>query len=275
MSAIRDEYGEFTAQVFARVWDLAKTRVSPELRDDALYHLATLEASKGMRPALVMAAARAAPGPLPVRALLVRGASVAMLHEATLIMDDVLDESPRRRGCESLFHRAGRVVATAVAAELATLAVELVDHDAPARELCRTLIREVCVAETLQERNRNAARPTHIELWMRIARGDTGAIFRLAMALGGCNCRALGDALAYLRHGLDDLEDLTEADADFADVRDGVPTLPSCFTSATTLEGLRGVIPECRDWLRGWLTRPARWPSFDPFFDDFAASLRG
>jgi hypothetical protein len=74
----------------------------------------------------------------------------------------------------------------------------------------------------------------------------------VALALGGCSCGAIADALAYLRHGLDDIEDLTEDDADYADVHDRVPTLSSCLTAKTTLEGLRAAVPAAREWLRSF-----------------------
>ncbi len=274
MSAVHDAYGQFTSVVLADAWKLAEAGLSPELRDAGLYHLATMDASKGVRPALVKAAAICADGrALPERELTRRGMCVQLTHEAMLVIDDALDESPRRRGRESLYHREGRVIATAVAAEFATLAVELIDDDPAARKLCRSLIREVCVAETLQERGRFTTRPTPLELWERIARGDTGAIFRLALELGGWSDPVIGHALAYLRHGIDDIEDLLDPDGDQADVRDRVPTLPSCFTTETTLEGLRAAIPQAREHLRRW-TRPTGMPApFAPFFADFAAAL--
>lgn len=276
MSAVHDAYGQFTSVVLADAWKLAEAGLSPELREAGLYHLATMDASKGVRPALAKAAAECAAGhALPEPELTRRGVCVQLVHEAMLVIDDALDESPRRRGRESLYHREGRVIATAVAAEFSTLAVELIDDDAAARSLCRALIREVCVAETLQERGRFMARPTPLEFWEQIARGDTGAIFRLALELGGWSDPAIGHALAYLRHGVDDIEDLLDPDGDQADVRDRVPTLPSCFTTATTLEGLRAAIPRAREHLRRW-TRPTGMPApFAPFFADFAAALKG
>lgn len=164
MSAVHEAYGQFSTAVITETWKLAEAGLSPELRDAGLYHLGTMDASKGVRPALVKAAAICTGASAPGEAELTRrGVCVQLTHEAMLVIDDALDESPLRRGRESLYHREGRVIATAVAAEFTTLAVELIDDDPAARKLCRSLVREVCVAETLQERGRFTARPTPLE----------------------------------------------------------------------------------------------------------------
>src|SRR5205809_514857 len=82
------------------------------------------------------------------------------------------------------------------------------------------------IAEALQERERFTRRPLRIETWTAIARGDTGGIFDLAMAAGGIEPATFwpGRAIAYLRHGLDDVDDILDEHGDQADVRDRVPT---------------------------------------------------
>jgi hypothetical protein len=85
--------------------------------------------------------------------------------------------------------------------------------------------------------------------------------------------------MAYLRHGLDDIDDLLDETGDQADVRDRVPTLLTCFTGGETSDHLIAAVPAALEWLRPCLARykspgnESRWESpMRPFFDDFAAT---
>ena len=82
-------------------------------------------------------------------------------------------------------------------------------------------MRRLCVAEAVQERERFTARPVAIETWQKIELGDTGAIFNFALGLGGIEPAGYpaAEAMAYLRHGLDDIDDLLDETGDQADVR--------------------------------------------------------
>src|SRR6266481_5818366 len=182
MSCVTDHYGAFIAKVFDRV-RMATNGVSPELREPVAHHLATLAHSKGVRPALVKAASEISKW-TPID-IINRAAAVQLVHESTLVIDDILDDSPKRRGEDSVMAKYGKVIAAATAAELNTVALQHIDDDWQSRALSRSLMRALCVAETIQERERFTSRPVAIETWKRIARGDTGAIFNFAMGLGG------------------------------------------------------------------------------------------
>jgi hypothetical protein len=257
-------------------------RLDSRLHEEARHHLATLGKSKGMRPALVLAAAQMSRWPIDDR-LVDRAAAVQLVHEAMLIADDVFDSSQKRRGADTLFARFGKVRATVTGWAFATLAAELVDNDKSLRRTVREITVRGCVAEAMQERERYTARPFPLETWKAIARGDTGGIFELALAAGGIEPAGFwpGEAMAYLRHGLDDVDDILDRAGDQADVRDRVPTLLTCFTAATTRRGLMRAIPAAMAFLRPMLTPPRslgwaeRWDEpLRPFFADFATTWR-
>jgi hypothetical protein len=278
--AVADRYGEYIDASFRYLEYAVQRGTDRELHEQVFHHLSTLPKSRGVRPALVKAAADISGFN---DNLVERGACVQLVHEAMLITDDILDDSPKRRGIDSLIAKFGKVSATAVAWEFMTLAGEMVDEDKDARALIRKLTRQACVAEAVQDRERHTPRPLSIETWKGIARGDTGAIFALAVGLGGVEpegCTAV-EALAYLRHGLDDIEDLLDLEGDQADIRDHVPTLLTCFTDGTTGRQLRKAIPEALAWLRPFLKgylvlgHSPRWEEpLKPFFADFALSWR-
>ena len=272
MSEVLKVYGAFVGEAFEMTVRLADARISPELRDAARYHLSTLAQSKGMRPALVRAAANVSGW--SGSDLVMRAAAVQLAHEAMLIIDDILDGSEERRGLASLVHRFGHVQAAAVAAEFTCIVLELLDDDRQARAMARRLTRETCAAEALQDQERAGVRPLPIATWQRIALGDTGAIFRMALWLGGVQPEGclLADSLAYLRHGLDDIDDILDPHGDQADVRDNVPTLLTCFTDKTARGQLMAEIPAALGWLEPHLHAaerlPGLWRTFAPFFTD-------
>jgi geranylgeranyl pyrophosphate synthase len=71
----------------------------------------TLKAGgKRLRPLLVLLCAGPSAGNAAVRA----AAAVELVHMATLVHDDVLDDAPLRRGRPTVFARAGRRIATSV-----------------------------------------------------------------------------------------------------------------------------------------------------------------
>jgi|GEM_PF-4313279 len=112
-----------------------------------------------------------------------------------------------------------------------------------------------------------------------IARGDTGGIFDLALEVGGIDSRRFwpGEALAYLRHGLDDIDDILDPEGDQADVRDRVPTLMSCFTEGTDREALLSAVPHALEWLKPFLRvawTSYAWESLQPFFADLETMWR-
>jgi len=216
--------------------------------------------SKRLRPAIVLLAARC--GGAPVRPEAVRAAAaVELLHEATLYHDDIVDEAPVRRGRPSACAAAGAAAAALAGSELLYASVELL-ADLPValrravgragERLCRGQVRELeLVGQCL------VSVPERI----RVMRDKTATLFelaaRLGAALGGLDPGEVARLTRYGRlFGLayqlaDDLRDLCVRPeelgrAPFADLRDGVYTLPVLYAlrgrglSATVLRCLLG-----------------------------------
>jgi geranylgeranyl pyrophosphate synthase len=102
--------GEHVGRMLQRTEELLQEIASghgPALGEHAASTLAA--GGKRLRPVLVFVCAGAAESIELVRA----GASVELLHMATLVHDDVLDRAPMRRGRPTVFWAAGRDAATA------------------------------------------------------------------------------------------------------------------------------------------------------------------
>ncbi|MGH8011353.1 MAG: hypothetical protein ACREQ4_02480, partial [Candidatus Binataceae bacterium] len=182
-------------------------------------------------------------------------------------------QTPMRSGQLALHVRFTSLRACAAAAELNLAAWRLVDEDVDARRLMRSVASAIAVAEAIQQRDSDPHGGCYpIAAWKRIALGDTGAMFRLAIGFGGMEPEApMIDALSYLRHGLDDVEDLIGAEPDLADVKDGVPTLLACFVDTRSESALRAAVEPALEWLRGEPLREWKPSEFEPFFADFEA----
>ena len=247
------------------------------------YHFRPLEQTKGFRIALVKALhdVRVQQGgrPLAHAELVRRAACLHLLHEASLIIDDVLDHDVVRRGQRAVHCLYGRIPATAAAGWVcAHVAEAFVEQPEVLRAVLQMSV-EIMVAETVQWQARLYERPLETAVWQQIALGDTGALFRLAGRLAGLEpteYRHVLDALTYLYHGGDDLQDLedTVADDGFAgggnaDLRDNIPTLMTCFTSGKDEADLRAALPLAKAWLQPFqlLARP---PELDVFFEVLA-----
>ncbi len=76
-------------------------RVNLELLDSALAHVVA-SGGKLVRPALAIAATRLAAGNVEYSKMISLAASVEMLHTATLVHDDMIDQAARRRGNPTL-----------------------------------------------------------------------------------------------------------------------------------------------------------------------------
>ena len=281
-SEIAAVHGAFISEVLAYIRVL-EPRLPAVFRPILAYHFRPLEQTKGFRPALLKALhdLRVQQGgkPVPRPELVRRAACLHLLHESSLIIDDVLDHDVMRRGQRAVHCLYGRIPATAAAGWVCThVAEEFVEQP----ELMRAVLQmsvEIMVAETVQWQARLYERPLDTAVWRQIALGDTGALLRLAARLAGLEPREYHhvlDALTYLYHGGDDIQDLEDAAADDgfagggnADLRDHIPTLMTCFTASKDEGALRAALPAAKHWLRQFqaVDRP---PVLDVFFDVLA-----
>ena len=204
--------------------------VDSELREPLSWALGG--APKHFRPLTLFACERAVEGG-PDPATIDLAFAVELVHNMTLIIDDVLDESDERRGIPTVERRFGRLSALMTSGYLVADAIDAVAGDPFAVRLLTELLRRLGAAECLQWRLRR--QPLGVEDWRRIAGEDTGSMFEICAVLGARSerLRQYGHLLGVLYHGCDDVGDQRGLDAlgggGDEDVRDGILTLPAAL----------------------------------------------
>jgi geranylgeranyl pyrophosphate synthase len=192
---------------------------------------------KRLRPLLVLLAAGPdAPGDAAVRA----GAAVELVHSATLVHDDVLDDAALRRGRPTVFSLAGRGMATATGDLLFSRAfAELAGNgDAEQVRVLSAASSALARGELIQREDAWDANVT-VERYLWRCELKTARLFEAACRLGALAAgRRAGDALGRFGHRiglafqlLDDVLDVS-GPADRTgkhrgtDLLDGTVTLP-------------------------------------------------
>jgi geranylgeranyl pyrophosphate synthase len=194
---------------------------------------------KRLRPSLTFHASRIFNADLERTVSVAAG--IELLHTATLIHDDLVDNAQERRGVATLnsLFPLGLVVLSGdlLFAEAAQLVAEA-DHVGIVRAFARTLS-EICNGELLQARTKHTLVPVD-EYYTRIY-GKTGSLFRAAAEAGamlGTDDPAMVDAFSEYGRRLgmafqivDDALDFTSNSSQLGkpighDLREGVITLP-------------------------------------------------
>jgi geranylgeranyl pyrophosphate synthase len=162
-----------------------------------------------------------------------RAVAVEMMHNVSLIVDDILDRSRYRRGILTLHCRFGHLPALMASGFIAAGAFELCRSYPFGIERLAELLKRLAAAEALQWRLRR--QPLGVEDWRHIAGEDTGTMFEVCACLGTGDqrLRTYGRLLGMLYHGCDDVGDTRGAVAlgggGDQDLRDGILTLPAAF----------------------------------------------
>jgi geranylgeranyl pyrophosphate synthase len=217
-----------TLRAFVRRWI---DEGSDEMR--ALLDWQFLGRSKYFRPVTVFACAEAmSPGPIGDE-IVRRAVAVEMLHNVSLIIDDILDRSRYRRGVLTLHCRFGQLPALMASGYIAAEAFHLCRHFPFGVQLLAELLKRLAAAESIQWRLRR--QPLGVEDWRYLAGEDTGTMFEACACLGTGDerLRTYGRLLGMLYHGCDDVGDVRGAVAlgggGDEDVRDGILTLPTAL----------------------------------------------
>jgi geranylgeranyl pyrophosphate synthase len=202
--------------------------VDDELREPLAWALAGTP--KHFRPLTLFACHRATQRTPTSQA--VDGAfAIELVHNMSLIIDDVLDSSAERRGVATVQERFGHLPALMTSGYLVADAFHALAGDPFAIRLLSQLLRRLGAAECLQWRLRR--QPLGVEDWRRIAGEDTGSMFEVCAVLGARSerLRQYGHLVGVLYHGCDDVGDLKGLDAlgggGEEDIRDGILTLPA------------------------------------------------
>jgi geranylgeranyl pyrophosphate synthase len=159
--------------------------------------------------------------------------AVELVHNMSLIVDDILDRSDERRGIATVERRFGRLTALMASGYLVADAFDVLADDPFAVRHLSELLRRLGAAECLQWRLRR--QPMGVEDWRRIAGEDTGSMFEICAVLGARSqrLRRYGHLLGVLYHGCDDVGDQRGLEAlgggGEEDIRDGILTLPAAL----------------------------------------------
>lgn len=139
---------------------------------------------KRLRPALALLAGGATGAILPDHQNL--AVVVELIHAATLVHDDVLDEADTRRSQPTANARWGNALAVLLGDSLFAHSLKLASEFADSK-MCRRLAeaaREVCSGEVIQSKRRFDLQLS-VSDYFRILEMKTGALFAVATELGG------------------------------------------------------------------------------------------
>lgn len=165
----------------------------PEIRTMADYCIDT--SGKRIRPALVFLSGwREATTPTPD--LVKAAAVVELVHLATLVHDDIMDEADLRRNRRTAAREYGPTAAVLLGDALFSHALHLAAQF-PTTEVCYTVsesTRKVCAGEIVQTMRRGSANITREDYW-RIIDLKTAELFRVSCFLGA---KLAGSAPAYV-----------------------------------------------------------------------------
>jgi len=240
------------------------TAFEPEIREMADYCIDT--SGKRIRPALVFLSGWRGEGEVASAELepketvppldLVRAAAVVeLVHLASLVHDDIMDEAELRRSRETTSRKFGPVSAVLLGDALFAHALHLAAQF-PTTEVCERVsesTRRVCAGEIVQTMRRGSARISREDYW-RIINLKTAELFRVSCFLGarlsGASAEYVEAAAEFGRHlGVayqiyDDLADFFGDEARIGktlgtDFESGKLTLPLLVLAESLPEGER------------------------------------
>ena len=251
--------GEFTAP------DLVELELARQLLADpdpvALPMRRLVEAGgKRLRPRLVQLTSRIGPRQEPLRAAAL-AAAVELLHNATLIHDDYVDESTHRRGRPTVVAAEGAERAIAVGDYYFAKATRLI-AEIGNRQVTSTVaaaIEAICASQIDDVALRGSFPGDH-DSYLRVVRGKTAALFSAACASGALlseakpevveALRRYGDLVGVAFQMADDMVDFSPNSGKPVglDIRQRVLSLPLIYAAED-----REVGPEVRRLLAGSL----------------------
>ena len=172
-------------------------------------------------------------------------ASIEMMHMATLIHDDIIDESKMRRNKESTQSKYGKDMAVYAGDYMLSKALSILngrDYDADHIAKLAKAIEHICESELLQFHSK--FKVMTVKNYLRVVSGKTAALFAISMYSGaaesGCtetlskNLGRIGYELGIAFQIIDDILDFSE-DQELVgksvrnDLKKGYYTLPVIF----------------------------------------------
>ena len=227
-----------------------------------LSHYIVNSGGKRLRPLLVLLSARCFNYSGELHYLL--AAIIEFIHTATLLHDDVVDESDMRRGNETANALFGNAASVLVGDFLYSRAFEMMVevNDMRVMQILATTTNVIAEGEVMQLMNVHEADTTE-ENYLQVIHCKTAKLFEAASQLGAILCkRSEKEELAMASYGrylgsafqlIDDLMDYT-ADSEAMgknvgdDLAEGKPTLPLIYAmrqgSAEQVSVIRAAIEE-------------------------------
>jgi len=215
---------------------------------------------KRLRPRLVQLTAGLGPRQDPLRTASL-AAAIELLHNATLIHDDYVDESTHRRGRPTVAAAEGPERAIAVGDYYfakATRLIAEIGNPSVTSAIAEAL--EAICASQIDDVALRGAYPGDRESYLRVVRGKTAALFSAACASGALlsearsevveAVRRYGDLLGTAFQMVDDMVDFspTSGKPVGLDIRQRVVSLPLIYAAEDSAVG-----PEVRRLLEGTL----------------------
>ncbi|MDG5820821.1 polyprenyl synthetase family protein [Natronococcus sp. A-GB7] len=151
--------------------------VEPETLNEEVRHVA-LSGGKRVRPMVTLLACETVGGE-PEDAVDF-GVGIELVHNASLVIDDIIDRSDLRRGTASAWAEFGHGPAIITSDGLLGEAFALFSADPKATQVVAESMVELGVGEATEL----SSQPTNEEEYMTLARRKTGALFRAAAELG-------------------------------------------------------------------------------------------
>lgn len=203
----------------------------PAMRE--MLHWQFDQGSKYFRPLTIFACYQAKYGEEVPDSVVRRAVVLEMMHNVSLIIDDIVDRSPTRRGIATVHHEFGHLQALMVSGYIVAEGYRMSAERPYDIGLFSELLKRLGVAECVQWSSRR--QPGGYEDWQALAREDTGSMFEVcaAIATSDGSMRKFGQLLGMVYHGCDDVADvkglssLGGGGAD--DLRDGILTLPAAL----------------------------------------------
>jgi geranylgeranyl pyrophosphate synthase len=189
--------------------------------------------SKYFRPLTIFACHRARVGGAIPDTMVRSAAVLEMMHNMSLIIDDILDASPERRGKPTLHTQFGLLRALMTSGYIVADGYRMSADDPHDIALFSDLVKRLGVAECAQWRLRR--QPLGVEDWLDIAGEDTGSMFETCACLATRDetLRKFGRLIGTLYHGCDDVGDVkglaSLGGGGEEDLRDGILTLPAAL----------------------------------------------
>lgn len=189
--------------------------------------------SKYFRPLTVFGCYRAMNGGEIPDSMIRSAAVLEIMHNMSLVIDDILDHSETRRGKATLHARYGMLPALMASGFIAADGFALSAQDPHDVALFAELIKRLGVAECMQWRLRR--QPLGLSDWEEIAGEDTGSMFETCACLAtrDNSLRKYGRLLGMVYHGCDDVGDVkglaSLGGGGEEDLRDGILTLPAAL----------------------------------------------